>query len=112
MGKHSLELVGLNATVRRGDKETNVENFAAALEWLLLEAKKGMTIQRYKGLGEMDADQLWETTMDASNRRLSRVTVEDIKSADDTFSELMGEEVEPRREFIEKNAFAVSNLDI
>ncbi|MBL10858.1 MAG: DNA topoisomerase (ATP-hydrolyzing) subunit B [Acidiferrobacteraceae bacterium] len=112
LGKHSLELVGLNATVRRGDKETNVENFAAALEWLLLEAKKGMTIQRYKGLGEMDADQLWETTMDASNRRLSRVTVEDIKSADDTFSELMGEEVEPRREFIEKNAFAVSNLDI
>ncbi len=80
--------------------------------YILLEAKKGMTIQRYKGLGEMDADQLWETTMDASNRRLSRVTVEDIKSADDTFSELMGEEVEPRREFIQTHALDVEHLDV
>tara|TARA_B100000029_G_scaffold46468_3_gene42810 strand:+ start:1292 stop:3703 length:2412 start_codon:yes stop_codon:yes gene_type:complete len=112
LGEASRELVGLDATVRRGEKKIIAPNFADALEWLLIEAKKGMTIQRYKGLGEMDADQLWETTMDASNRRLSRVTVEDMKSADDTFSELMGEEVEPRREFIEKNAFAVSNLDV
>lgn len=112
LGERLRNEVGENPVVRRGDKSTTVTDFAEALAWLTAEARKGLTIQRYKGLGEMNPDQLWETTMDVQNRRLSRVNIEDAVGADDIFTVLMGDEVEPRREFIEKNAFSVGNLDI
>ena len=112
LGDEMRGRAGENPTVRRADRETQASNFAGALDWLLAEARRGLTIQRYKGLGEMDADQLWETTMDAAQRRLSRVTIEDAVSADEVFTVLMGDEVAPRRQFIENNAFAVTNLDI
>ena len=112
LGEEMRRRAGENPLVRRADRETQVNDFAGALDWLLAEARRGLTIQRYKGLGEMDADQLWETTMDAAQRRLSRVTIEDAVSADEVFTVLMGDEVAPRRQFIESNAFAVTNLDI
>ncbi|MGI9291821.1 MAG: DNA topoisomerase (ATP-hydrolyzing) subunit B [Gammaproteobacteria bacterium] len=95
-----------------GDTEHQLHRFAEAVEWILSRARKGVTIQRYKGLGEMNPGQLWETTMDPNVRRLLKVNIEDAIGADETFTTLMGDQVEPRREFIEKNAFAVSNLDV
>lgn len=111
-GKKLKEQVGSEIEIRRGERGASLNHFSAAFDWLMSEARRGLTISRYKGLGEMNPDQLWETTMDPSRRRLLRVKVEDAVGADETFSMLMGDQVEPRREFIEKNAFAVSNLDV
>jgi DNA gyrase subunit B len=105
-------LLGPDARIRRNDKEHPVGVFKDALDWLLEQAKSGLTLQRYKGLGEMNPEQLWETTMDPTTRRLLRVQIEDGFTADEVFTKLMGELVEPRREFIEQNALGVKNLDI
>jgi DNA gyrase subunit B len=105
-------LFGGDTFIASDDKKERVSNFKQAFAWMMAEAKRGQHIQRYKGLGEMNPDQLFETTLDSNTRRLLQVRIEDAISADEIFTTLMGDQVEPRRDFIEKNALEVSNLDI
>jgi DNA gyrase subunit B len=106
------DFIGPGAYVQRADERHDVASFKAAMTWLFEQAKKGQSIQRYKGLGEMNPSQLWDTTINPETRRLMQVRIEDAVAADDIFTTLMGDAVEPRREFIEKNALHVSNLDV
>ncbi|MFP5463159.1 MAG: DNA topoisomerase (ATP-hydrolyzing) subunit B [Gammaproteobacteria bacterium] len=112
MAERLAGLIGPGATLRIGDTSRPVTRFGDALEALLAEGQRGVSVQRYKGLGEMNPEQLWETTMDFATRRLLRVRVEDVVAADQMFTTLMGDEVSQRREFIETNALAVANLDV
>jgi DNA gyrase subunit B len=105
-------LIGAGAYVERGDKRTNIASFDEAIDWLMSEARKGQSVQRYKGLGEMNPNQLWDTTVNPETRRLMQVKIEDAVKADEIFTTLMGDQVEPRRDFIERNALTVSNLDV
>lgn len=115
IGKLANTLHGLiqdGAVVNRGKSQQEIVSFKQAYDWLMAESRKGRSIQRFKGLGEMNPEQLWDTTVNPETRRLLQVTIEDAVAADQIFTTLMGDEVEPRREFIEKYALDVTNLDV
>ena len=112
IGSELKDVLREGAYVERGKERRDVQTFAEAIDWLMLQAKSGQTIQRYKGLGEMNPEQLWDTTVNPETRRLMQVKIEDAQAADEIFTTLMGDQVEPRREFIERNALAVANLDV
>ncbi len=112
LGQELDGLLSEDAYIQRGDKQQAIGTFKECVNWLLDEAKKGQHIQRYKGLGEMNPEQLWETTLDAAQRTLLQVQIEDAIAADEIFTTLMGDQVEPRRDFIESNALNASNLDV
>jgi DNA gyrase subunit B len=112
IGTALKDIIGEGAVAERGKERREVATFAEAIDWLMAQAKQGQTIQRYKGLGEMNPEQLWETTVNPDTRRLMQVRIEDAVAADEIFTTLMGDQVEPRRDFIERNALAVANLDV
>ncbi len=112
LGHMTDELFVQGAVIKRGEQKQEVTELSEVIQWLDKVSKKGMSIQRYKGLGEMNPDQLWDTTMNPETRSMLQVTIEDAVGADEIFSTLMGDQVEPRRDFIEKNALSTSNLDI
>jgi DNA gyrase subunit B len=112
LGVQLTDLIGEGAKVKRGEREKEVRSFREAVDWMMEEAKRGQNIQRYKGLGEMNPEQLWETTMNPDTRRLLQVNIEDAVGADEIFTTLMGDLVEPRRNFIQDNALSVDNLDV
>jgi len=110
--KHLQEIYGKAASLRRKDSETAIRGPQALLATVFAFGRKGISLQRYKGLGEMNPEQLWETTLDPNVRSLLQVKVKEADDADDIFTKLMGDEVEPRREFIQDNALSVANLDV
>ena len=112
VGATFRDLLGPGAHIARGKESADVATFPEAIGWLMDQAKHGQSIQRYKGLGEMNPDQLWDTTVNPDSRRLMQVRIEDAVAADEVFTTLMGDHVEPRRAFIERNALSVANLDI
>ena len=112
LGKTLAGLLQQGAYVLKGDQRQEIGSLKQTIEWLLDQARRGQLIQRYKGLGEMNPEQLWDTTINPATRRLMQVRIEDAVAANEIFTTLMGDQVEPRREFIEKNALAVANLDI